>query len=73
MPLIIIKVTGGREAPTPEQKKALFEGATDLVVKVLGKNPATTHVIIEEVDPDNWAVGGRSATERRPPQKTGEH
>lgn len=73
MPLIIIKVTGGREAPTPEQKKALLQGATDLVVNVLGKNPATTHVMIEEVDPDNWAVGGKSATERRPPKELDQH
>ncbi|MDO5532839.1 4-oxalocrotonate tautomerase family protein [Sutterella sp.] len=65
MPLITIKVTGGAEAPTPEQKAELLKGATDLVVRVLGKNPATTHVIIEEVDPDNWGVGGLSATVRR--------
>lgn len=58
------RVTSGREAPTPEQKKALLQVATDLVVKVLGTNPATTHVIIEEVLPGNWAVGGKSATER---------
>ncbi len=65
MPLITIKVTGGAEAPTAEQKRELLKGATDLVVRVLGKNPATTHVIIEEVDPDCWGVGGLSATERR--------
>lgn len=64
MPLITIKVTGGKEAPTVEQKQALLAGATRLVVEVLGKNPATTHVIIEEVDPDNWGVGGLSATVR---------
>ena len=46
MPFITIRVTGGREAPSPEQKARLIAGATQLVVDVLGKNPETTHVII---------------------------
>lgn len=57
MPLVIIKVTGGSEAPTFEQKEELIRGATDLVVRVLGKNRATTSVIIEEVPPENWGIG----------------
>ena len=32
MPLVIIKVTGGSEAPTFEQKEELIRGAADLVV-----------------------------------------
>jgi 4-oxalocrotonate tautomerase len=35
---------------------------------VLHKNPATTVVIIEEVDTDNWGIGGKSVTERRKQQ-----
>ena len=65
MPFVNIKVTGGKEAPTAEQKAELIKGATDLLVRVLNKNPATTVVIIEEVDMDNWGVGGQSITERR--------
>ena len=65
MPFITIRVTGGREAPSPEQKARLIAGATQLVVDVLGKNPETTHVIIEEVPMDNWGIGGISTTERR--------
>ena len=65
MPFVNIKVTGGKEAPTAEQKAELIKGATDLMVRVLNKNPATTVVIIEEVDMDNWGVGGQSITERR--------
>jgi 4-oxalocrotonate tautomerase len=63
MPFINIKIT--REGATTEQKAELIKGATDLVVKVLGKNPATTVVLIEEVDTDNWGVGGESITNRR--------
>lgn len=65
MPYVNIKVTGGVEAPTSEQKAELIKGVTDLIVKVLNKNPATTVVIIDEVPMDNWGVGGETTTERR--------
>ena len=69
MPYVNIKVTGGAEAPTAEQKAALIAGATDLLVSVLGKNPATTVVVIEEVSMDNWGVGGRTVTAMRKEKK----
>lgn len=65
MPYVNIKVTGGREAPTPEQKSELIKGVTDLLASVLGKNPATTIVIIDEVEMDNWGIGGESVSVRR--------
>lgn len=63
MPFVNIKIT--REGATAEQKAELIKGATQLLVDVLGKNPATTVVVIEEVDTDNWGVGGESITSRR--------
>ena len=60
-----IKVTGGREAPTAEQKAELIQGVTELLSKVLNKNPETTIVIIDEVEMDNWGIGGKTVTERR--------
>ena len=63
MPYILIQVT--REGVTQAQKQALIAGATDLVVHTLNKDPATTFVVIEEVDTDNWGVAGISVTERR--------
>ena len=65
MPYVNIKVTGGTEAPTAEQKAALIQGVTRLLETTLGKNPATTVVIIEEIDQDNWGIGGESVTVRR--------
>ena len=65
MPFVNIKVTGGSEAPTAEQKQELIRGATELLQRVLNKNPATTVVIIEEVSTDNWGIGGESVTVRR--------
>jgi 4-oxalocrotonate tautomerase len=63
MPFVNIKIT--REGATKEQKEKLIRGATQLLVDILGKNPATTVVVIEEVDTDNWGVGGESVTTRR--------
>jgi 4-oxalocrotonate tautomerase len=63
MPYVNIKIT--REGATAEQKARLIAGATRLLQDVLGKNPATTVVVIEEVDTDNWGIGGESVTVRR--------
>jgi 4-oxalocrotonate tautomerase len=63
MPYILIQVT--REGVSPEQKQQLIRGATDLVVDVLGKDPQTTFVVIDEVDTDNWGVAGQSVTQLR--------
>lgn len=63
MPYVNIKIT--REGATAEQKAALIRGATQLLVDVLGKNPATTVVVIDEVDTDNWGIGGEAITVRR--------
>jgi len=63
MPYVNIKIT--KEGVTPEKKAELIKGATQLLVDVLGKNPQTTFVIIEEVDTDNWGIGGESVTMRR--------
>ncbi|HWL13116.1 MAG TPA: 4-oxalocrotonate tautomerase family protein [Ureibacillus sp.] len=63
MPFVNIKITN--ENVTPEKKAALIKGATQLLVDVLDKNPATTVVVIEEVETDNWGIGGETVTNRR--------
>lgn len=63
MPFVNIKIT--KEGASKEQKEELIAGATELLVRVLGKNPATTVVVIEEVDTDNWGIGGKQVTELR--------
>ncbi|MDC2825645.1 4-oxalocrotonate tautomerase family protein [Rodentibacter pneumotropicus] len=65
MPYVNIKVTGGKEAPTAQQKAEIIEGVTQLLQKVLTKNPETTVVIIDEVDMDNWGIAGKTVTARR--------
>nr|WP_122627094.1 4-oxalocrotonate tautomerase family protein [Lucifera butyrica] len=60
MPYVNIRIT--KEGATPEQKALLIQGATQLLVDVLGKNPVTTVVVIDEVDIDNWGMGGETIT-----------
>jgi 4-oxalocrotonate tautomerase len=60
MPYVNIKIT--REGATAEQKAQLIKGATDLLRDILGKNPATTVVVIDEVDTDNWGIGGETVS-----------
>ncbi|SHJ17252.1 tautomerase family protein [Propionispora hippei] len=63
MPYVNIKIT--KEGATPEQKARLIQGATQLLVEVLGKNPQTTVVVIDEVATDNWGIGGETVTSLR--------
>ena len=63
MPYVNIKITD--EGVTKEQKHRLIQGATQLLVDVLGKNPATTVVVIDEVNTDNWGIGFDQVTELR--------
>ncbi len=63
MPYVNIRITD--EGVTSEQKAKLIEGATRLLVDVLGKNPATTVVVIDEVKTDNWGIAGEQVTSIR--------
>ena len=63
MPYVKIQVTD--EGVTREQKQELIAGTTNLLEDVLGKNPATTFVVIEEVPTDNWGIAGELVTDIR--------
>jgi len=63
MPYVNVRIT--REGATSEQKAEVIRRMTQVLVDVLKKNPETTVVIIEEVDTDNWGIGGITVTERR--------
>ncbi|MEM7067618.1 MAG: 4-oxalocrotonate tautomerase family protein [Pseudomonadota bacterium] len=69
MPYVNIKVTreGGPEGtgPTADEKSQLISGVTELLQRVLNKNPATTFVVIDEVPLDNWGMEGRQVSDIR--------
>jgi 4-oxalocrotonate tautomerase len=60
MPFIKIELT--REGVSREQKQQLIKGVTDLVTDVLNKDPHLTHVVIDEVDLDNWGYAGEQVS-----------
>lgn len=65
MPFINIRITRENGEPTATQKQELIQGVTDLVAKVLHKNKKSTIVIIDEIDTDNYGLGGESITQVR--------
>jgi len=60
MPYILIQIT--KENVSIQQKQQLIQEATELVVRVLDKDPATTFVVIDEVETDNWGVAGATVS-----------
>lgn len=65
MPFVNIRITQENGEPTTEQKQQLIEGVTELLAKVLNKNKASTVVIIDEIQTDNYGLGGKSIAEVR--------
>lgn len=63
MPYVNIQVTD--EGVSREQKQELITATTNLLRDVLGKDPSSTFVVIEEVPTDNWGVGGKLVTDIR--------
>ena len=68
MPYVNIKIT--REGATPAQKAELIAGVTELLQRVLDKNPATTFVVIDEVALEDWGIGGMPVQAYRAKAKT---
>ena len=63
MPMVNVKIT--REGATAEQKSQVMAEMTEVLARVLGKNPETTIVIIEEVETENWGIAGQPVSDRR--------
>jgi 4-oxalocrotonate tautomerase len=62
MPYVNIRITREQQPLTAEQKAALIKGVTDLLVKVINRGPKSTVVIIDEIDTDNYGLGGETIT-----------
>jgi 4-oxalocrotonate tautomerase len=60
MPYVKIELT--REGVTREQKQELISGITNLITDVLNKDPHLTHVVIQEVDLDDWGYAGEQVS-----------
>jgi 4-oxalocrotonate tautomerase len=60
MPYVKIEVT--KEGVTREKKQQLIKGITDLMTAVLNKDPHLTHVVIQEIDLDDWGYAGQQTS-----------
>ena len=63
MPYVNIRVT--KTGVTAAQKAEIIKGVTEVLVQTLGKDPERTFVVIDEVDLENWGIGGESIAARR--------
>jgi 4-oxalocrotonate tautomerase len=69
MPFVNVKIT--RDGVTAEQKAQIVAEITTTLQRVLGKRPEHTHIVIDEVDPENWGYAGVLTTEYRQQQGSG--
>ena len=60
MPIIRVEMWSGR---TKEQKAELAEALTDAIVRIGKTSAEHTIVLFEDIDKDNWAEGGKLASE----------
>ncbi|HYO81438.1 MAG TPA: 4-oxalocrotonate tautomerase family protein [Bryobacteraceae bacterium] len=68
MPYVNIQITRGA---TREQKATLVREVTDTLVRVLGKKPEHTHIVIQEIDEENWGYAGMLTDDFRRQQRFG--
>lgn len=61
MPYVNVRIT--RTGVTREQKARIIAEITQTLVDVLGKKPEHTHVVIDEIDTDNWGFAGELTSE----------
>ena len=67
MPYVSVRIT--RDGVTVEQKRRVVEEITRTLVNVLGKRPEHIHIIIDEVEPENWGFAGMLTTDYREAQE----
>lgn len=62
MPYVNVRITRGA---TAEQKARIVADITRTLVETLGKKPEHTHIVIDEIDEENWGFAGMLTTELR--------
>jgi 4-oxalocrotonate tautomerase len=67
MPYVNVRIT--KDGVTAEQKAQIVSEITQTLQRVLGKKPEHTHIVIDEIEPENWGFAGMLTTEFRKQQK----
>ncbi|MBN7821535.1 tautomerase family protein [Bowmanella yangjiangensis] len=55
MPYVNLQITKGA---TREQKAELVKDFTESLTRVLGKKPEHTHIVIQEIEEQDWGYAG---------------
>lgn len=63
MPYVNVKIT--RDGVTRAQKQQIVQDITASLVKTFNKKPEHIHIVIDEIDPDNWGFAGILTTDYR--------
>ena len=61
MPFVNLQITP--DGVTREQKAQVIKEITETLERVLNKQPELTHIVIQEVDVDNWGYAGLTTAE----------
>ena len=69
MPVVNVRIT--KDGVTAKQKASIVAEITGTLQRILGKRPEHTHIIIEEIEPENWGYSGILTTEYRKQQNGG--
>ena len=62
MPYVNVQITKGA---TREQKETIVREITDTLVRTLGKKPEHTHIVLQEIEEENWGFAGMLTDEWR--------
>ena len=62
MPYINLQIT---QKATREQKATIVAEFTNTLIQVLGKKPEHIHIVIQEIEDDNWGFRGLLTSELR--------
>jgi 4-oxalocrotonate tautomerase len=63
MPIIRVELWEGR---TLEQKRELVEVLTRETARIVGSEPESIYIVIEDVKKENWGAGGRLCSDKYP-------
>ena len=63
MPYVNVRIT--KDGVTAEQKARIVKEITETLQNVLRKRPEHTHIVIDEIEPENWGFAGLLTTEYR--------
>ena len=55
MPYVNVQITKGA---TREQKATIVREITETLVRTLGKKPEHIHIVIQNVEKEDWGYGG---------------